>query len=78
MIRLTDLENYTMLMEIYMKGIGMRTKLMVKVHIRMLMELDTRVTGEMINSMDLELKHGLMGPYMRANTMRERKMEREN
>jgi len=78
MIKLTDLENYTMLMEIYMKGIGKRTKLMVKVHIHMQMGLDTRVTGEMINSMGLELKHGLMGPYMRANTLRERKMERES
>jgi len=78
MIKLTDLENYTMLMEIYMKEIGKRTKLMVRVHTHMPMGLDTKETGKMINSMVLEQKHGLMGPYMRANTVRERKMERES
>jgi hypothetical protein len=77
-IRLTDLASYSMQMAIYMKVNGEKTKQMEKEHIFMQMVLDIKETGEMTNSMVLVLRCGLMEHFMRVNTLKERKMDKEN
>jgi hypothetical protein len=78
MIKLTDKESFTMLMEIFMKEIGLMIKLMEKGLIFIKTVPNTKESGEMINSMGSGLRPGQMEQSMKASTVKGRKTEKES
>jgi hypothetical protein len=52
-------ENYTMPKGKYIKGIGIKTKLMDMVYTRIMMALDTRDNGKIIKEKDRVYKYGI-------------------
>jgi hypothetical protein len=77
MIRLTDKENWCMLMEMFMREIGTRIRLMAEANISMPMAQYTMVNGSMISSMAGVQNTGLMELTMRDNLRMETKRGRE-
>lgn len=63
-----------MLMETFMMGIGRTTRPMAMDNILILMELNMKVTGLMISSMDKEKSTGQMVHNMKATTNLEKRM----
>lgn len=70
--------NLFTLMVTYTKESGGMTKLMERATISMLMGLITLVSGKMTSNMGSESKYGLMGPYMKACIVKERKTGKES
>jgi len=58
-------------MVMYTLGIGSMIKHMEKVNMCISMGLNIMVIGSMINSMEKELKHEQMVPYMKENILKE-------
>lgn len=73
-----DLESCFMQMETYMKGTGKMIKLMEKEFISTKMEQPMMENGKKINSTDMELKHGLMGQYIKDTIVKVKSMGMEN
>ena len=65
---------FSTLMGMCMMENGSMIRLMVSEPILMQMELATKENGKKTDSMDLELKPGLMDPVMKDNTQKERSM----
>jgi len=78
MIKQMALENWFMLMEMFMRESGLMIKLMGKEPILMLMEHTIMETGLMINNTDLEWNPGLMEQNTKVGLRMEGKMERES
>ena len=72
-IKLMGMGHYFMLMGMYMKATGLMIRPMGKVSILMLMVRIIMVSGKMTSNMVLALKNGLMGQFMRVNTVMERR-----
>lgn len=70
--------NFTMLMEIFTRETGQTTKQMGKELTLTPTELSMLGSGKTTNSMDMDLKHGLMVPYTKVNTQKERNTVLEN
>jgi hypothetical protein len=66
------------LMEMFTTVHGSMIKPMERVSIAILTELSTKETGSRTNSMERDLRHGLMVPDMKVNTFLERNMAWEN
>jgi len=60
-----DKVSLSMLMEMFMKEIGLKTKLMVREHTSMLMEQCIKANGNTIYKMDKEWKHGQMAQLLK-------------
>ncbi len=76
-IRPVAMENFSILMAISLKENGERIKLTELASISIVMELYTRVIGNKISSMAMELKLGPIIPLSRDYTMRERSKVKE-
>ena len=63
--------NSLILMEMYMKANGLKTKQMDMEFIPISTAVATRASGLLINNMDLELNSGLMVPNTTVNTSKE-------
>lgn len=61
-----------------MKEIGLKTRHMVLECTFTKMALNTKVNGNTISNMDMELKHGLMDPNTKEIIKMERSLDKEN
>ena len=78
LIKLTDKVSSTMQTETSTKDNGKMTRLMAMEHTHMQMGPDILETGETISNTVWEEKLGQMERYMKACTLKERKMGMEN
>lgn len=73
-----DLENYFMLMGMYMKECGTMIRLTVREHTNTKMEQLMRESGKRINSTVTGLSLGLMAQSIREITLKEKSMAQES
>jgi len=67
-----------MLKETFMRELGMKIKLMVMESTLIMVEVDTKVNGLVINNMDTVMKNGLMVQNTQDNIIKASSMEKEN
>lgn len=77
-IKLTDTENFFMLMEIFTRVNGEMIKPMGKETIFMQMAPNIQEIGKMISNMVLVLKHGQMELFTKVNITKEKRMVKES